>query len=104
METRITSRVGIVSVIYEEPEWVHTKECIEKCDVPTVYVDRGGTGSLAKAHNQGFKQIIKEHPDLDYVWFMTNPTFEEDVFPKLVAAMETTGYDCIHPLFYSTHL
>lgn len=96
------STVGIVSVIYEEPEWAETKKCIERCNVPTVYVDRGGVGSLAKALNEGYKTIVSQF-QLDYVWFVTNPVFDSTVLPELVSAMTLTGYDAIHPSFDSDH-
>lgn len=97
-------KVGIVSVIYLEPEWQQTRESIVACDVPTHYVDRQGRGSLAKSHNVGFRKLLEKHPDLDYVWFITNPKFDPAILPKLVEAMDETGYDCIHPAFDSDHL
>jgi hypothetical protein len=96
------STVGIVSVIYQEPEWINTQICIEQCGVPIEYVDRRGVGSLAKALNDGFKKINKKHR-LDYVWFVTNPCFDSTVLPKLIVAMDETGYDAIHPSFDSDH-
>lgn len=96
-------RVGIVSVIYEEPEWQETKQAIEDCGILTAYVDRKGVGSLARAHNEGFKRITSE-TDLDYVWFITNVTFDPVILPKLVKSMVDTGYDAIHPAFDSDHV
>jgi len=96
------AKVGIVSVIYLEPEWAETKACIQNCRVPTVYIDRKGVGSLAKALNEGFQELTDRYV-LDYVWFITNPTFDNSVFTKLVHAMDDTGYDAIHPSFDSDH-
>lgn len=96
--------IGINSVIYEEPDWKRTKRDILACDVPTVFVDRGGVGSLAKAYNQGFYTLIDAYPDLKYVWFVSNVTFTYRLVMQLVTAMERSGYDAIHPCFTSDHL
>lgn len=93
-------RVAIVSVIYLEREWQETKACIEACGVPVYYVDRKGTGSLAEAYNRGFKQI--DIP-VDYVWFISNPVFDNDALPLLIKAMTKTKYAAIHPSFNSDH-
>ncbi len=96
------SKVGIVSVIYLEPEWIKTKMSIQECGVPTTYVNRDGTGSLALAYNSGFERILEDN-DPEYIWFVSNPCFNSDILPKLVAAMDETGYDAIHPAFDSDH-
>lgn len=93
---------GVVSIIYKEPEWVLTKRCIQQLKLPTVYVDRNGVGSMAKAYNRGFDKLIELYPDLEYVWFISNVRFNPYVLKQLEAAME--GYDCIHPSFNSDHV
>lgn len=90
----------IVSVIYVEKEWQETKACIEKCNVPVIYVDRQGTGSLAEAYNRGFNEI-KDKPE--YVWFVSNPTFNDSALSQLVKAMDKTKFAAIHPCFRSDH-
>lgn len=93
---------GIISIVYLEPEWQATKKSIVECNVPTVYVDRGGIGSLAEACNRGFREIVNLH-NLRYVWFITNPIFSSAIFPILIDSMNQTGYDAIHPAFNSDH-
>lgn len=92
---------GIVSIIYEEPEWRQTKQCIKRLNLPTIYVDRNGVGSLSKAYNRGFNALVEEYPDLKYVWMLSNVVFQSDVLDKILPYMEV--YDCIHPSFNSDH-
>jgi hypothetical protein len=94
--------VGVVSIIYEEPEWKQTKKCIQRLNLPVVYVDRNGVGSLSKAFNRGFDKLLELHPDLKYVWMISNVVFNQDVLSKIIPYMEE--YDCIHPSFNSDHM
>jgi hypothetical protein len=96
------STVGVVSVIYTEPYWKATKQSVEKLNLPTVYVDREGVGSLSKAFNRGFNRLMELNPDLKYVWMLSNVTFKSTVLPTLVKEMDR-GWDGIHPSFYSDH-
>lgn len=94
-------KVSVVAIIYNEPEWTHTKECIEDIRDKVqeiVYVDRGGVGSLAKAYNDGFRHLSEP---TDIVWFISNVTFNPDALDKLVKEMDK--YDGIHPAFDSDH-
>lgn len=92
--------IGIISIIYQEKEWAETKKFLKRLNLPTVYVDRNGVGSMAKAYNRGFDAIIKDH-DLEYVWMVSNVVPQYDTLEKLVASME--GYDAISPSFQSDH-
>lgn len=93
---------GIVSIIYKEPEWIQTKRCIQRLNLPTVYVDRNGVGSMAKAYNRGFNKLIELYPDLKYVWFISNVRFNPYALKQLEESM--SGFDCIHPSFNSDHV
>lgn len=93
--------VCILSLIYEEPEWVQTKECIERLGVSCFYVDRQGVGSMAKAYNDGFRE--NQCAQFDYVWFLSNVTFPKDCLEKLLAQMERGEFAAIHPSFHSDH-
>lgn len=95
-------KVGIVAVVYYEPEWVETEKQILACGVPVHFQDRKGVGSLAKAYNDGFRALMKRG-DFEYVWFISNIHFDPNILPKLVESLDTTGYDCIHPTFESDH-
>lgn len=94
-------RIGIVAVIYEEPEYQETLKCLMQLDCPIEYVDRGGVGSLAKAYNDGFDRITEKW-DLDGIWFVSNFTFDVEVFSKLRQCL-IDGWDAVHPAFDSDH-
>lgn len=93
----------IVSIIYEEPEWQETKRCIEATGLPVVYVDRKGTGSLAKAINEGFKQACRFY-EFSYVWFVTNITFDPIVPKVLIEDLDMNGRAAVHPSLDSDHI
>lgn len=101
------STAAIVAVVYDEPEYEATRKCIDKCNCLKVFVDRQGTGSLAKAYNEGFATLQKHCSEndihIDYVWFVSNPTWQPGAFEALVKAMDSTGYAAIHPAFNSDH-
>lgn len=99
------NKVAIVAVKYLEPEWAETKKCIEACNVPTVYIERDppGVGGLAKALNAGF-EIALNHYRPQYVWFVTNVTFDQTVLPELVRLMNIfPDLAAVHPHFKSDH-
>lgn len=94
-------KLSIVSVIYREPEWAKTRECIEAVRDKVqeiVYVDRGGVGSLAKAYNDGFVHLSMP---CDLVWFVSNITFAPNAIERLISSMNS--YGAIHPCFDSDH-
>jgi GT2 family glycosyltransferase len=95
------NKVTIVSVVYQEPEWQQTKKDIEACGVPVVYVERSppGVGSLAEAINRGFK----EAPESEFVWFVTNVTFEPSVLNRLLESITDPSLAAVHPSFLSDH-
>ena len=93
--------VAIISIIYKEPEWAQTERCLDLCDCPKFYVDRGGVGSLAKAINSGFKAWAS---GFEYIWFVTNVTFSPECLPALLREARDGGYAGITPAFNSDHL
>jgi len=94
-------RIGIVAVIYEEPEYQETLKCLMQLDCPIEYVDRQGIGSLAQAYNHGFDRITQKW-DLDGIWLVSNITFEVSDFEKLRQCL-IDGWDAVHPAFESDH-
>jgi len=103
---KFDGKVVILSVIYQEPEWQQTKQCIERCGVPVVYVDRTptGVGSLAEAYNRGFKTLLKNFPKVKFVWCVSNVWFKPEILDELIKVMEedeTIGM--LHPSFDSDH-
>jgi len=91
--------IYIVAVEYYEPEYKNTIDSISSVDVPVVFIDRNGTGSLAKAYNEGFNQI---KTPCEYVWFVSNISFGRSVLKSLVEAIG--DYAAIQPSYMSDHL
>lgn len=96
-------KTAILSVIYQEPDWHQTVDCIANHapGYPVFFVDRKGTGSLAEAFNRGFKEnnlIV-----YDLVWFLTNVRFGPRTLQRLEDHMWKTPYAAIHPAFESDH-
>ena len=96
----------IIAVKYTEPEWVETKELVEQCNCPVIYVDRHGTGPLASAYNRGFKKLGRYgFEDSDYIWFVSNVTFDPKILNLMLKRMDKQDYAAIHPAFdNSDHL
>ena len=94
------NEVCIISVIYKEPEWKETEKLIDAIpDVPAFFVDRDGTGSLARAINAGFDKWGK---DFKFVWFITNIVFKPDCLKNLLAEIQN-GWAALTPAFKSDH-
>ena len=103
-------RILIVSVIYLEPEWKATRDCIainqNVCEmlghtVNLIEVDRKGWGSLSEAMNRGAKEGEAER--YDYIWFVTNVTFNQDALANMLVYAENSSFVAIHPAFNSDH-
>lgn len=99
---RIKCKTVIISVVYLEQYWQQTKKDIEACNVPVVYVDRRGAGSLAEAINRGFREACI-HYDFEYVWFVTNIYFGPSAIPQLEEALDNSDFAAVHPSFDSDH-
>jgi len=91
--------IYIVAVEYHEPEYKKTVDSISSVDVPVVFIDRNGTGSLAEAYNKGFKQIKEP---CEYVWFVSNISFGRGVLKSLLEAIG--DYAAIQPSYMSDHI
>lgn len=89
-------KLQIVAVQYLEPEYNATLRSINMCQIPTIFVDRKGVGSLAEAYNRGFQKVQAE-----YVWFISNISFDKTVPGRLLKSVE--GYAGVHPEFDSHH-
>jgi hypothetical protein len=91
----------IVCISYLEPEFQQTLRCLDKVKgVDIVIVNRQppGVGSLAEAINRGFKQVN----DDPFVWFVTNITFQPDVYHRLCDSIGS--HAAIQPVYSSDHL
>lgn len=95
--------VLIVAIKYEEPEWIQSWDSMAQCACPIIVCDRSGVGNMAKAYNEGFKNSREFLARYDYVWFLSNVTFNDELLPGLIQAMEENNLDAIHPHFNSDH-
>ena len=97
----------IIAVKYTEPDWIETKDLIEQCDCPVIYVDRDGVGPLASAYNRGFKRLERYgFESVDYVWFVSNVTFHPAILKTLIKRLDKRkDFAAVHPCFdNSDHL
>lgn len=95
-------RLGIVAIKYLEPYWKETEDLLNILEYSIVLVDRAGTGSMARAYNQGFRELMKQG-SFQYVWFVSNVTFPLNAVNKLLEQMDKTGFAAIHGSFKSGH-
>jgi GT2 family glycosyltransferase len=99
--------VVIIALEYLEPEFTHTKQCLEKFNVPIIWAKRDGVGNMSRAFNEAFLYKLKGNPSFSilprYTWFTTNIICNEFLLPELVKGMESTGFAAIHPSFKSVH-
>ncbi len=93
----------IISIIYNEKSWKHTHDCIEKTGRQVIYIDRNGTGSLSKAYNEALEMVRKITDKPQYLWMLTNVTFEDGTLEQLENLMDNSEYSIIHPCFKSDH-
>lgn len=101
--TSLDHKITIISIIYKEPEWQRTKECIVSTGLPVVYVERNpiGVGSLAEAINRG----VRMTPDSDFLFIVTNCEFSREMPQRLAEAFPgpRPGMVAIAPCFDSDH-
>lgn len=101
--------VAILSMIYHEPEWLHTVGAIAKyCPVfPTYFAERHGVLGLSQAFNDAFEANHLKH--FDYVWFLTNLSFSGPLLQEMLGVLysmpdkERKKVAAIHPAFKSDH-
>lgn len=92
----------IIAIRYTEPEWIETKDLIEQCGVPIIYVDRNGTGPMAEAYNRGFLHLCRSEflDSVEFVWFVSNVTFDPSILKNLVKRLEIRPkLAAVHPSF-----
>ena len=93
----------IISIIYHEKDWQETASLLSETGLKTTFVDRGGVGSLAKAYNEGVRRIVESGTNPDYVWLVSNVTFEPEIVHWLRDMCIIHTLDAIHPCFDSDH-
>lgn len=87
-------RTLIIAIAYYEPAWKKTQDSLIQLDNRVILVDREGIGSMAGAYNFAFKEHAKGY---EYVWFVSNITFDPSMAQKLEQAMDDTQFAAIHP-------
>lgn len=87
--------IAIIALKYLEPEWQQTVDCLKATGLPVFYADRDGVGNMSRAFNEAFVKHVQYK--YQYVWFVTNITFDKDVPFKLVQELESTMISAIHP-------
>lgn len=95
------NKTCVLAVVYHEPDYIETVQCLAKLSEPVYLVDRGGTGSLAKAINEGVAKV----PDFfQFVWIVTNIRFGPSGPSQLARAMDANPkFVAITPAFQSHH-
>lgn len=95
----------ILSIVYHEPSWQETKKCIEATGLPVHYVERNpkGVGSLAEAINRGVREISRAYPKGQYIFIVTNNTFDPELPLELKFSMPDYMV-AIQPAFDSDHI
>lgn len=94
--------VAIIAILYEEPDYAPIADAIRQTDVPTIWVDRQGVGSLAKAYNQGIDQALELNPDM--LWCLSNVGFTPDLLPRLLRELGARPeMAALHPAYHSDH-
>lgn len=98
-------KVCIIALKYLEPYWESTQKNIIDSQLPVIYVDREGVGSMTKAFNSCIPKLNKmfgnELPE--YLFFVTNNNFTLDTVNRLIDSMDKTGFAAIHPSHDSDH-
>ena len=87
-------KILIVALEYLEQEWQQTLNCIKATGLPYQIVSRDGVGNMSRAFNSA--KIVA----YDFVWFITNITFEKSV--PFTLAENIGNHVAIHPAFASS--
>lgn len=109
MEFDINKQVTPVVLEYLEPGWHdQTMQCLIASGFGPeniLQVGREGVGSISKAFNSVFEGVYGfDVITTEYVWFVTNVTFDKHVPAFLASALdEYTDVAAIHPKFMSDH-
>lgn len=84
----------IVLLEYLEPEFTQTLKCVEDTGLPYELVSRDGVGNMSRAYNS---ILMDASWQADYLWFVSNVTFDKEMPFKLAETLEKTGWAGVHP-------
>ena len=93
------SRVLIVLLEYYEPDFQQTVKCVEATDLPFEVVSRDGVGNMSRAYNSILMDPLWK---ADYLWFVSNITFDPDLPHKLAYEMAKGEWAALHPSMSSS--
>lgn len=93
-------KTAIIVLEYHEKYFKQTLDCLEGVDADVFYAYRDGIGSMSRAYNDAYKRHVLGM-QYEYVWFVSNITFEKDLPNRLAKSMGS--YGAIHPCFNSDH-
>lgn len=99
------NKICIISLVYLEPDWAHTKQDIIDTGYPVIYVNRDGIGSMSQAFNSCIPKIKEKFKDNlpEYLFFATNIRLDKVLIDRLIESMDSTGFAAIHPSHQSHH-
>lgn len=92
-------KILIVLLEYLEPEFIQTLECVKKTGLPFELVSRDGVGNMSRAYNS---ILMDASWRADYLWFVSNITFEKEVPFRLAEHLSDSGWGAIHPSMRSS--
>lgn len=87
-------KILIVLLEYLEPEFTKTLKCVQDTGLPFELVSRDGVGNMSRAYNS---ILMDPTWNADYLWFVSNVTFEPDLPYKLGEAIVKNDWAAIHP-------
>lgn len=87
-------KILIVLLEYLEPEFTQTLKCVEDTGLPYEVVSRDGVGNMSRAYNSILMDVSWQ---ADYLWFVSNVTFDKEMPYKLAETLEKTGWAGVHP-------
>lgn len=96
----------IIQLRYLETGWaIRTLDCIHKdagdnCDI--FMADREGVGNMSLAFNRAMEEIATKGLYPEFVWMVTNITFEPGTVQALIDAFDDNTA-AVHPKFASDH-
>jgi hypothetical protein len=101
----VSNKVCIIALKYLESYWESTQKDIVDSNLPVIYVDREGVGSMTKAFNSAIPELYKNFGDNqpEYLFFVTNNNFTTATVNRLIDSMDKTNFAAIHPSHNSDH-
>ena len=87
-------KILIVLLEYLEPEFIQTLDCVKETGLPYEVVSRDGVGNMSRAYNS---ILCDPTWEADYLWFVSNVTFNPQTPIKLAETLHDTGWAAVHP-------